>query len=191
MNRRAYIKGILILGSLSFTSLSVIKWFDLNKSLDPNLIALKKSLIAEIAELIIPETATPGAKSASVDEYIIKIVLNCLTPFQQHRFISGLNEVDSHSINKYKKSFINCNHSEQTSILQYFADHAGYSSKFFNKVNNKLLGEPFYIKFRNLTVEGYCLSKVGATQGLAYDYIPGRFEACIPIEKNQKSWATK
>ncbi|MGY0037942.1 gluconate 2-dehydrogenase subunit 3 family protein [Pedobacter sp. NJ-S-72] len=55
----------------------------------------------------------------------------------------------------------------------------------------KFLGIPFFIILKQLTVEGYCTSQTGATKGLAYDYIPRTFASCIPLTKNQRSWATK
>jgi hypothetical protein len=59
-----------------------------------------------------------------------------------------------------------------------------------NKINKKLFGESFFFKLKELTIEGYCLSQPGATIGLAYDYIPGKYEGCTPLKPNQKSWAT-
>lgn len=191
MNRRTYIKNILIFGTLGLTSFSAFKWFELTAQIDPKTLWDKKDLIGELAEVIIPETDTPGAKAASVNIYIINVILNCTDRKQQNKFLSGLNDLESYSIDTYNKSFLKCNESEKNTIVQYFADHSGYSNRLINKINNKLLGEPFYSKLRNLTIEGYCLSKLGATQGLAYDYIPGKFESCIPLQKNQKSWATK
>lgn len=190
MNRRSYIKSVLALGTVGFTSFSIFKWFGLNKSLS-RILSEKQSLIAEIAETIIPETDTPGAKAAAVDQYIVKIITNCMTPLQQHKFISGLTELHDYALSQYDTAFTKCSVNEKRIVLQHFADYSGYSNKLINKIHNKILGEPFYIKFRSLAIEGYCYSKLGATEGLAYDYIPGKFVACVPIQKNQKSWATK
>lgn len=191
MNRRSYIKGILALGTLSITSFSIFKWFDLSKSVSPEILLKKQRVIAEIAEMIIPVTDTPGAKAAGVDHYVIKIVTNCMSTIQQNKFISGLNDLEQYAIDHFDKEFIQCSNADKTAVIQYFESHSGFSNRIINKINNKLFGAPFYNKMKSLTVEGYCQSQLGATQGLAYDYIPGKFEACIPIQKNQKSWATK
>lgn len=191
MNRRTYIKNSLIFGTLGLASFSAFKWFEFSKQIDPKTLWDKKELIGELAEVIIPETDTPGAKAASVNVYIINVLLNCTDAKQQNKFLTGLDDLENYSIDKYGKTFLKCNLTEKDAIVEHFADHSGYSNRLINKINNKLLGEPFYSKLRNLTIEGYCLSQLGATQGLAYDYIPGKFESCIPLQKNQKSWATK
>ncbi|SEB09214.1 Gluconate 2-dehydrogenase subunit 3 [Pedobacter hartonius] len=191
VNRRAYLKGILAVGTLSITSFSVFKWVDLNKSVAPGKLWEKRAIIAELAELIIPETDTPGAKAAGVDHYIIDVMISCNPVRQQHKFFSGLQDLEKYALDNFEKDFLKCNTNEKRQILQHFADHAEYSNRILNKINNKLFGQSFFSKLKNLTVEGYCLSRLGVTEGLAYDYIPGKFEACIPLQPNQKSWATK
>jgi len=148
-------------------------------------------LIAELAEVIIPRTDTPGAKDAFVHQFIIKVILNCNHPRQQQIFMRGLEDLEQYTHDQFHQSFIKCSQVEKESIVQHFSDHAAYSMEILNKVQKKLWGVSFFTKFKNLTVEGYCLSEAGATQGLAYDYIPGTFIACTPLQANQKSWATK
>lgn len=191
MDRRGYLKTVLSVGVAGVTSFSLFKWFDLNKRVDPGKLWDKRAIIAEIAELIIPETDTPGAKSVGVDLYIIEVMINCNLVRQQHKFYAGLEDLESYSSNIYNQDFLNCSINQKRAVLQHFADNAEYSSRILNKINNKFFGQSFFSKIRNLTVEGFCLSKQGATQALAYDYIPGGFEACIPIQPRQKSWATK
>ena len=84
-----------------------------------------------------------------------------------------------------------CNAVERNIVLKHFEEKGIYSLQILNKINNKFLGQTFFSKLKSLTVEGYCLSELGATKGLAYDYVPQTFEACIQLKNNQKSWATK
>jgi hypothetical protein len=191
VDRRSYLKTILVLGASSVASLSVFKWVAINKAVTKQEFIDKRDIIAELAELIIPATDTPGAKAAGVHDYIINVLVNCNPVKQQRKFYSGIEDVEKYTLKNFGQSFMEANFEKRTAVLAHFANHAGYSSRILNKINNKLLGEPFYSKLRYLTVEGYCQSQIGATQGLAYDYIPVTYEACIPILKNQKSWATK
>ncbi|MCX2479507.1 gluconate 2-dehydrogenase subunit 3 family protein [Pedobacter sp. MC2016-15] len=191
MDRRGYLKTVVSFGVISVTSFSLFKWFDLNKRVDPGKIWDKRAIIAEIAELIIPETNTPGARSAGVDHYIIDVLINCNPVRQQHKFYEGLEDLEDYALSKYDKEFMFCSLEQKHAVLQHFADHAAYSNRILNKINNKFLGQSFFSKIKSLTVEGYCLSRVGATKALAYDYIPGSFEACVPLQLHQKSWATK
>lgn len=191
MDRRTYLKSTLLIGSLGAVSFSVFKWFAINKPVDVDFFKGREDLIAELAEIIIPETDTPGAKSAQVQHYIIGVLMNCMDVKIQNKFCEGIKELEAYSIDKFGNDFMNCNQDQKNSVFEHFSHHDGYSVKILNKINNKIFGEGFYQTLRKLTVEGYCMSKLGATQGLAYDYIPGEFNACIPLKNNQKSWATK
>lgn len=191
MNRRSYFKRILVLGGLGVSSLSIFKWIALTREVDPAYLWNKQDVIAELAELIIPETDTPGAKSANVDDYIIKVLLNCSDLKKQNKFCEGIELVETHAVRNYGKTFLQCNPLERKAVFEHIVDHSGYSYRILNRVNNKFFGGSFYEIIRDLTTEGYCMSKPGATQGLAYDYIPGNYEACTILKPNQKSWATK
>ena len=191
MNRRTYLKGIGAVLTLGIVSVPAYKWLIMNRPVSISVLKGKENIIAELAELIIPETDTAGAKRAGVAGYIIGVMSNCMDVRQQSKFFSGIEKLEDYSLTHYEKDFLKCTESEKKEILSYFADHDGYSIAILNKINNKFLGGSFYNTLKNLTVEGYCISMLGATQGLAYDYIPGTFEACIPLQAGQKSWATK
>jgi hypothetical protein len=191
MNRRSYLKNILIITGIGAVSFSMFKGFEILRPFDINDLLKKRELLAQLVEIIIPETDTPGAKSARVHDYIIKVMINCNLPKQQRRFLTGLEDLEEYSVSKYDKDFLKCNSLEKHDIVEYFSLHSGYSYRILNKIDSKLLGVPFFTKLRQLTVEGFCQSQLGATKALAYDYIPQSFQACIPIQSTQKSWATK
>jgi hypothetical protein len=191
VNRRAYLKNILYLGALATASASIFKLVKADSAIDPQAFIQQRDLLADLVELIIPTTDTPGAKAAGVHDYIINVMINCREPKAQLNFINGLTDLDTYSLDNYGKTFITCNIYEKTAILDHSDAHSEYKNKLINKISNKLLGRSFFTTLKDLTVQGYCTSELGATQGLAYDYIPGAYSACIPILKHQKSWATK
>lgn len=191
MNRRVSIKTILGLSFIGASSFSAYKWLTIHRDFDATKLASYKNLIADLAETIIPETDTPGAKQAGVEKYIINVITNCLPLTEQNKFISGLQGVEEYSHKIYGKTFSQCNIKEKSEILTHFEEKGVYSYQVLNKINNKVFGKSFFTQLKHLTVEGYCLSEIGATQGLCYDYIPVNYEACIPLKFNQKSWATK
>jgi hypothetical protein len=191
MNRRTSIISILGLGLVSTSTFSVFKWFSINKVPDHKLLLSKKDLIAELAEMIIPETDTPGAKSAKAGEFIVKMILNCTDVKNQNIFIEGLANVEKYSKDQFDNYFENCNYAEKTKILSHFDEKAHRSNRLINKIEDKYWGKPFFTQLKELTVISYCTSEPGATKGLAYDFIPVTFESCIKLEPHQKSWATK
>jgi len=191
MNRRTAIKNILAFVVLGGTSGLLYEFFKHGEPVPLKLLPQKKLLIAELAEVIIPRTDTPGAKDAKVEDYIIKMITENTDAKAQKSFLTGLGEVEHHAVAKYHKSFLHCDKNEKIEILKHFEDKANYSFEILNKINKKYFGSPFFFQLRDLTAEGYSTSFLGATKGMAYDYIPVNYEACIPINKNQLAWATK
>ena len=191
MNRRTTIKSILALGAVGVSGFSIFKWIDINKAPDLKLLASKKQLIAELAETIIPRTDTPGAKDAKVEDYVMGVLQFCTEAREQNFFLDGLADLEKYTTNNYNRSFIECSKSEKNVVMKHFEDKSTYSIAILNKINNKFIGRSFFSKLKELTIEGYCTSQIGATQGLVYDYVPGTFQACIPLKPNQRSWATK
>ena len=80
---------------------------------------------------------------------------------------------------------------QQTDVVRHFQKKGKNFSGIWGKAKNKLLGKSFFAILKEYTTIGYCTSKPGATETLAYDYIPSKFEPCIVINSSQKSWATK
>lgn len=191
MNRRTTLKSIVALSVAGISSFSAYKWISLNREVNITELLSYQSLIAELAETIIPATDTPGAKDAGVDGYIINILTNCTEKRDQNKFLSNLKNLEEYTNDIFNKSFVQCNANQRNAILKHFEEREVYSVNFFNKVNNKFFGKAFFLQLKELTIEGYCQSELGATQGLSYDYIPINYEPCIPLKINEKSWATK
>lgn len=191
LNRRTSIKSILAFSFIGVSSFSIYKWANVHQNFDVAKFLAHKELIIELAETIIPETDTPGAKKAGVENYIINVIVNCKTKLEQNKFLNGLRDVEKYALNVFEKSFVKCSIDEKNSILTYFSDKDVYSTEILNKINKRVFGETFFLQLKHLTIEGYCQSEIGATYGLSYDYIPVYYEPCIIMKSNQKSWATK
>lgn len=191
MNRRTSIKQLLLVGAVGVTSVSFFKWFQTAKEVAPGTFSPYKIVISELAETIIPRTDTPGAKDAGVELFIIDMLENCTGAKEQNNFMKGLKDLETYTSDQYKSTFVQCNRAAKMEILKHFEKKSNYPYAILNKIDGKLFGTPFFKKLKELTVEGYCTSQIGATKGLAYDYIPGTYDSCIPLTKNQRSWATK
>lgn len=191
MNRRAYLKGILAVFGTGIIAITSSRWLGIGKPFNFNSLEVKHDMLAELVEVIIPTTDTPGAKLCGAHMYILNVLKLCMSEKDQQIFLDGLEDLDNDAKRRYGKLFTECNSEEKFLLVKAVSDTTGFSYNILNKVRKKVLGVPFFTQLRKLTVEGYCLSKKGATEGLAYDYIPGKFHACIPLHPNQKSWATK
>lgn len=149
-----------------------------------------QDIISEVAETIIPQTDTPGAKRAGVNVYIINVIESCLSVRDQKTILGGLEDVEEYCLKRYSLPFIKCTPEKKISTLEHFRQKGVFENVFLNKVKNKLLGSSFFELIKDLTVTGYCMSEIGAIQGLAYDHTPVTYNACVPLLPDQHSWAT-
>jgi hypothetical protein len=144
----------------------------------------QERLIAEIAELIIPATDTPGAKDAQVPEFISVMIRDCYPESDQQRFKEGLEQLERDSQATYNRSFVNLEQEQQVTLLtQVEADARA------QREQNREAGQPFFLLMKELTLIGYFTSEPGATQALAYVQVPGSYDPCTTLEPGQKAWA--
>jgi hypothetical protein len=190
MNRRKAIK-LLLLGSASVSSLISCKWLDRIKTTEVSYLAGKQELLAELAETIIPETDTPGAKAVKVEEFILRMLQDCTDARSLSNFIIGLQELEEYTLLTYKHSFTFCSAWQKEAILQEFETRGQYYHGILGKIETKILGLSFFVLLKSYTILGFCTSRLGATQALNYEANPGRFENVGPGHPLQRSWATK
>ncbi len=191
MKRRKAIGAILLAGSATAATVGGYEWYTLVKNPDRNYVLGKKALLEELAETIIPATQTPGAREAGAVEYMMRILTDCTDTKTLNRFVEGLKSLENYTYSTCKKEFNHCTPEEKEQVLLYFEQKSSRTNSFFEKIKNKFTGRPFFQTLKSYTVYGYCISEKGATQGLNYIAVPGKYLSCIPLESNQKAWATK
>ncbi|GAA0547132.1 gluconate 2-dehydrogenase subunit 3 family protein [Chitinophaga japonensis] len=190
MNRRDAIKNVaLLLGSaISASTLAALEGC---KSSAPKNYALEapetKSILAEIAETIIPETDTPGAKAAKVDEFIVLMMNDCYEQKDQQVLLDGLKKIDEASQQQYKKPFTELTAEEKTAVLTAVDKERVAYNKRENKQPED--GPHYFQLIKELTLLGYFTSEPGATKALRYVAVPGKYEGCIPYKEGEKAWA--
>jgi len=192
ISRRQAVLGIVVgIGSL-ISLLYFVKWFRLRTmKVDDVFFETHLALLSAITEVIIPETDVPGARSSGVPEFVLRKIKWVLTEEERNTIYMGFDNLEKVSHLRYAKEFSVCTFREQTELFKLLEWRELRNGSFLFKVKRKLFGNSFFYLMKQLTVEGYCLSKNGATLAMAYDPIPGEYQACIPLQKNQKAWATK
>jgi Gluconate 2-dehydrogenase subunit 3 len=190
MNRRTAIGGILGLAGIGLASTISFKYFIGNSSTKRGELNAHLNLLAELVDIIIPPTETPGAKEALVHNYVISYMENCSSTKEYNNFLNGLNDLQETSLDKNGRHFEDCSTEQKIKILQHL-DDSGKSSGLLLKINNKLKGRSFFNILKTLTIEGYCTSFIGATKHLEYSAIPARYIAITKLTGNQKAWATR
>lgn len=148
------------------------------------------AVVADIAEIIIPRTDTPGAKDVGVASFIDTMLKDVYTQADRDRFVTGLQAFEDAARKEYGKGFVELNNGQQTELVQKFNNEAVATELAYDP-RPKDLQRPFFLMTKELTLLGFFCSEPGATQVLQHVAIPGKYEACVPLAQagNGKAWA--
>jgi gluconate 2-dehydrogenase gamma chain len=75
------------------------------------------AMVATIAEHIIPETDTPGARAAGVDRFIDEMLAVHYPAAERERFLAGLAGVDTRALRTRGRGFLESTFREQRAVL--------------------------------------------------------------------------
>ena len=190
MKRREAILGFIGTG-VGLIGLTIgYKWWELSRSPDLHFLENNVELIDDLAETIIPATDSPGAKDAHTGDFIVKMIRDCTPRHEQNLFIDGLKDLRNRCMHQYHRPYSQCSTEEKQSILHEFERKGQPLQGTAGKVELRLTGRSFFTLLKSYTVQGYCTSQIGATRGLAYQYVPGSYQGCIPLTPGQRTWAT-
>ena len=198
MNRRQYLKqsGLLLGGLLSAPTLSAMSRFGQSQTTSRSSIAFtqtQSTVIAEIAELIIPKTNTPGALDAGVPDFVQMMIKDCYKTAEQQSFMEGLNALE-------KENFSSLSAAAKTERLKKLEADTNVEMAGRNVKQTKLgdnldvetmsasaKGLPFWRLIKELTLLGYYTSEPGISSNFEYVPVPGKFEP-IKIKPGQKDF---
>jgi len=128
-------------------------------------------MVEHLAEMIIPEDDTPGAKKAGVAEFIDFMVANGVPVSTsrdirstddavvagseaQNRFIAGLGWMNAHARAEFGHEFMECTPEQQNTFLEELA----YKAKYKPTTES---GRAFFQMMRDYTVVGYYTTRIG------------------------------
>ncbi|RYF85938.1 MAG: gluconate 2-dehydrogenase subunit 3 family protein [Chitinophagaceae bacterium] len=191
MNRKKAIFSMFVLGGGVAATYSGYKFYSISRQPDFAFLENNILLIAELAETLIPATDTPGARDVQAELAIVSLIKKAADKKTQNNFIEGLKDVNGFANDQYDKEFTQLTKPQKQEVVSHFARRGKNFSGLLGKARNKLLGKSFFDILKYYTTVAYCTSRKGATQALAYDYVPGKYQGCIPLTAGQKSWATK
>ncbi|MND92526.1 hypothetical protein D3C87_393950 [compost metagenome] len=160
MNRRTAIKqffiiagGLTILSScLNDGGASIV----LNKL---KLSAEDEQFLADLVDVLIPKTDTPGGKDLNLHLFVIKMVDDCESPENQEKFVSGFN--------KLRKQLNLANGKETENKLANLTD----------KTDEKT----FFEIFKSRAIQGYMNSEYVMKNKVIYKLIPGPYNGAVKI----------
>ncbi len=149
------------------------------KTLNPH----QNLTVTTIAEIIIPQTNTPGAKAARVNEFIDLILTEWYDEEEKSTFLTGLTDVDSRARDLHGKDFVECGEKQQVEILQALDDEVAARTEDVRRRRSHPPQKNFFFMMKQLTLVGYYTSQIGFEQELHGEIIPSRHAGCVPLEE--------
>jgi hypothetical protein len=211
MDRRELLKMVALLtGGVVIGGEVFLSGCKTGAKADAGFTASNIALLDEIAETIIPATATPGAKAAKVGDFMKIMVTDCYTEKQQAAFTKGISDLDEACKKANSKSFMDCTPQQRHDFLVGLEKEAKAfnakrdeedkpkmealkeaNSKLAWKDQKELEGAPshYYTMMKQLTLLGFFTSKTGMTETLRHIPVPGKYDGAVPYAKGDKAWA--
>ncbi|HKV64219.1 MAG TPA: gluconate 2-dehydrogenase subunit 3 family protein [Candidatus Acidoferrum sp.] len=198
MQRREALKLLLAGGSMSAVPTDLLGFFHAAypasgytlRTLNPH----QNDTVVAMIDQIIPETDTPGAKGARVNEFIDVILTEWANDTERQNFLNGLAEVDKKSNDLFGKNFTDASPAQQLTWLRAMDEAVATKAPRRMRHNNtipaerdkQLTGE-FFSVFKNITVHGYYTSEVGFSKELRLEIIPNAQHGCVPVPADRKA----
>ena len=148
----------------------------------------QNATVVAMIDQIIPETDTPGAKAALVNEFIDVILTEWANDSERKNFLDGLADVDKKSNELFAKNFADASSVQQLNLLRAMDEAAAFESAnrptrpagYEDEGHDRQLQGNFFSVFKGITLHGYYTSEIGFTKELKLEIIPGAQHGCVP-----------
>jgi glucoside 3-dehydrogenase (cytochrome c) hitch-hiker subunit len=157
------------------------------------------AMLDEIAETILPETSTPGAKAAKTGAFMALMVTDAYDARQQQVFRAGLGQVDEACRKAHGVAFMQATPAQRLSVVEALdrEQKSAMDARTPARTNRAPAApaapdEPahYFRMMKELTLLGYFTSEIGYTKAMRYRESPGRFDPCAPQAPGDKIWAS-
>lgn len=138
----------------------------------------QREAVTVFADLVIPETDTPGAVEAGAVDFIEMIVSEWYDAEERERFMRGLAHLDAHSESVTGVRFAHAGEARQTAILEGLQAEGRTLRELDDDAPT-----PFFHQARGLVLHGYYTSEIGMREELRYRPYPGRYEGCVDVSE--------
>ena len=156
------------------------------------------ALLDEIAETILPETSTPGAKAAKVGAFMALMVSEAYDERARQVFQQGLRQLEDACRQAHAVPFMQASAAQRLSLVEALdrEQHAVMEDRAPKRRVRAPAAAPesdepahYFRLMKELTLLGYFTSEIGCTQAMRYIESPGRFDPNAPHAPGDKSWA--
>lgn len=145
--------------------------------------AAQDATVTCIADVLLPQTDTIGAKAVGVNRFIDVLLTESMLDEQRKRFLEGLAQIDARCHSLYGSAFAAASASHQQALIHELDRHlpAPTSSprELAARARAPVTAESAYAQVKELVVLGYFTSEPVAKTLMSAPLIPGRYDGCI------------
>ena len=165
------------------------------------------AFLDEVAETIIPQTNTAGAKAAGVGRFMTIMVIDCYTKEDQEIFNKGLNILEDECKKMHNVEFMKATPEQRKQLLvaidketnEYVkkkaeADNLQKEKQRRGQEKNtddfkyQTMPNHYFQQLKQLAIFGYFTSEKGRTESLRYVPVPGKYQGVIDYKKGEKAF---
>ena len=173
------------------------------------------AFLDEVAETMLPETKTPGAKAAKTGAFMALMVTDTYEPKDQQIFREGMIKLNDACREANGVGFMTATPQQRLALLEQldreqktYTDARDAARRESRATAEEHLpdqrqeaapGTPtaitadapahYFRMMKELALLGYFTSEIGYTQAQRYVESPGRFDPCVPYTPGEKAWA--
>lgn len=147
------------------------------------------ALLDEIAETILPETGTPGAKAAGVGPFMAMMVAEGYDAREQEIFRDGLRKLERECLAMHGAPFMGARPAQRVAVLEELDREQLQYMRRLERRRAVDVPAHYFRMIKELALLGYFTSEIGYTRAMRYVETPGRFDPCVPHRLGEKSWA--
>jgi hypothetical protein len=156
------------------------------------------ALLDEIAETILPETSTPGARAAKTGAFMALMVTDAYTDRDQTVFLDGVRTLEEACRTATGRPFIQASPAERLTLLEALdREQKTAMEERANAPRSRYPAAPpaeeapahYFRMMKELTLLGYFTSEIGYTKAMRYRESPGRYDPDVPLAPDETSWA--
>ncbi|TMG80054.1 MAG: gluconate 2-dehydrogenase subunit 3 family protein [Betaproteobacteria bacterium] len=175
------------------------------------------AFLDEVADTILPETSTPGAKAVQTGAFMATMVRDGYDERDRKVFRDGMRAIDDATRKAYNVDFMRATPQQRLAVLESIdRDQKSYMDARRSEQRTKSLswlkGEQaqeaapgaeagaatavtqdkpahYFRMMKELALLGYFTSEIGSTKALRYIESPGRYDPCTPYTPGEPAWA--
>lgn len=136
------------------------------------------AMVERIADIIIPETDTPGAAAAGVHRFIDTMLAEWASADTQREFTAGFAALDARAAERGGPDFLASSAAQQVDVVAEL-DREAFAPE---------APDGFFRRLKKLVLFAYFSSEPGATQALRFDRTPGDYNPCLPLDGDNRAW---